>query len=249
MVQIISPHIDDAFLSLGGMIVEWSKLREPIDISYVFSVSNWTSPNAVSMLAYPTDKQKVTAIRKSEEMDVNNLVPCTYRFLDFPDAAVRAREGTVTDEDLLPQIRKKLETIIDPEAQCFFPLGLGHPDHLMIRDIGMNLLLDHYNIWFYEDMPYMAYQELLPDVMYNMIAGLGLTPVITPINFHRKLDVLKCYRSQLSAAWLQAITNFSYGVSDNNFYERCWHLPVHNPNLAAMLTTALERIGFPSNKS
>jgi hypothetical protein len=241
MYQIISPHIDDAFLSLGGMIREWVKGPEQIDITYVFSISDWTSPQAIAQLSYPTDKQKVTAIRKSEEMDINILLPYLYRLLDFPDASVRNHEPRGGFGELYEQVLQKLEKIIDRSARCFFPLGLGHPDHLLIRNIGLSLLRKQYNIWFYEDMPYMAYQEMLPDVLYEFIMGIGMEPSSTSIDLHKKIEILKNYRSQLCDAWLQSITNYAYSPADNTYYERIWHCCGNDPDLIQRLQIALER--------
>ena len=76
MKQIISPHIDDAMLSLGGSILNWLKEGEQVRIIDVFSISQAINKDAISVLGgkkYPTDFKSAMKIKKAEEKKIQSI--------------------------------------------------------------------------------------------------------------------------------------------------------------------------------
>lgn len=82
MRVIFSPHIDDSFLSLGGLILNWRKKKERVQVIDVFSISNYTKSGL-------GERKEVTRQRKQEERNVQKFTDVHTTFLDFLDAPLR----------------------------------------------------------------------------------------------------------------------------------------------------------------
>jgi hypothetical protein len=108
------------------------------------------------------------------------------------------------------------------EDLFFFPLGVSHPDHLIIREIGLYLLGKGCKILFYEDMPYLNCGLYDLSRFYACMGEAGFRPVSVCIDFEEKLAVLQLYDSQVSYEWLKDIMNYSYCTRDGQYYERYW---------------------------
>lgn len=125
---IISPHTDDAIFSMGN---------------WIDALGNVT---IVSVMAgIPRDiigKKKHTILRKEHEK--------ACRFYE-----VKHIEGNFLD-DVYPGIKVKkvvewLKKTIPKDAELYVPLGIHHPDHILVRDI----FLKHFRVdFFYEELPY-----------------------------------------------------------------------------------------------
>ena len=225
MKQIISPHIDDAFLSLGGSILNGVKRKEKVKIGYIFTKSVYTNPDPISGEQYGNDENVITGLRKDEEKEINQLLEYDFYFLDYPDNSLRQKYGMNSENHIKTEIKNELANKINKNEVCFFPLGLGHVDHHMTREIGIQLVGAGYKIKFYEDMPYMTWQNYLE--AYNLIKNNVFFPLVEEyeeIDFQTKLNILNCYRSQVSGRWLSDIAAYSYSPKDNKYYERYWKL-------------------------
>jgi hypothetical protein len=97
-----------------------------------------------------------------------------------------------------------------------------HPDHILIREIGNELMKDNYEIWFYEDLPYAAWLDPEAEKLYETLYRSGLKPEILEIDFARKAHLITCYNSQVSRGWINDIRNYSYSLNANKYFERFW---------------------------
>ncbi|MBC9929282.1 PIG-L deacetylase family protein [Chitinophaga qingshengii] len=235
--QVISPHIDDAVLSMGGLLSQWLEQHICIEILYVFSFSSWVSGSISANAGLQPDAHLVTSLRKKEEAAAQQIIPYSCSYLDYADAAVR--KGLQPDAEMIAQLKQKIMAFADPDVWCFFPLGLGHTDHLATRNIGIELLSLGYKIGFYEDMPYMSYQHLRYAVLHDVLHSLGMKSTVAAIDFEVKLNAIRCYRSQVSMEWERAITAYAYSAADNQYYERYWtwsaDVPFSLPRIQATL--------------
>jgi LmbE family N-acetylglucosaminyl deacetylase len=218
----ISPHIDDAILSLGGLIIQLKNEQRDVDIEYVFTISNWTNPESICQKDYGNDPGVISRIRKEEERLIGNELQYGYRFMDYPDLPLRKGMDSKEEEGIFASIKDMLSQMMNMEDCYFFPLGLGHPDHELIRDIGIELIKKKYNVLFYEDMPYLAYQFTPKSDFYNLMKQRDLVPQHCFIDFDRKRSLLLKYTSQMSNLWLKDIMNYSYSIRDNAYLERWW---------------------------
>lgn len=101
-IFIISPHIDDAALSLGSALLAGSLGKAPRIVS-VFSHSNYTIE-----LFSNGDLEVITKMRKAEEKCACQIMRARAEFLDFDEALVR---GVVKVDELL---KKNFDPIRDP---------------------------------------------------------------------------------------------------------------------------------------
>jgi len=221
-ITIVSPHIDDAILSLGGLIRNTTGAENRVSVQYVFSISDWVNPDSIDGAPPSTGQASITEIRKKEEALVCSELGYQYDFFDFMDLPLRKGEATSEMNGLIGDIKNKLEKTLHPSDDCFFPLGFGHPDHKVVNEIGLNLLARGYEVLFYEDLPYAAYGDYNYEERCSFLKQEGLEPVLVEINIGQKLKTLKLYASQMSEKWLTGIMNYAYCLSDNRFYERYW---------------------------
>jgi len=210
---VIAPHIDDAFLSLGGSILNWLK-HEKVRIIYLFSVSSFTHDENIHKKTYPSDVAFVTSLRKEEELSVQKLTGTEVIFLDMACRSAR-------DHDLdMGYVKDVLLKVISKDDTLFFPLSIGkHVDHILVYELGKSLLKGGYNIFFYEDLPYMTKKRDIS--LYT--SDILLSPVIKDIDIKTKLKLLRLYESQMTYGWLYNVESYAYFLGDEKRYcERYW---------------------------
>ncbi|HTJ52779.1 MAG TPA: PIG-L family deacetylase [Cyclobacteriaceae bacterium] len=222
MIHIVSPHIDDAILSLGGLVMDLINKDKSIHITYLFTVSNWTNPNAISGLTYPKDEATISQLRKEEEKSIITKLNYTCDFFDLHDLPLRFGNRAVDEQTIFNEVTKRLQTTITKNDLVFFPLGLDHADHIITHKIGLQFMVAGYQVIFYEDLPYAALGNCDHQKQHSILKKQGLEPVIVDVDIHKKMDLLRHYESQMSQTWLNHIRNYSYSVKDNQYYERYW---------------------------
>lgn len=207
-VLIVSPHMDDAFLSIGGTILSWRETKE-IHIVDVFGFDPWiVLQNRLEM-----DKVQQNAWRRKEELFNASLCNCNIEFWDYTGALNReyptwnAEIDWIQDEVLYTNIRHDILTKIENNkySQVLFPLAVGgHTDHRIIREIALSLtssLTDNCELLFYEDLPYAT--ELDHWECWQQLANhedeLSMSSLYIDISTQvdRKTLLLQTYRSQL----------------------------------------------------
>lgn len=153
---VISPHLDDAVFSCGGLIA--NALQEgPVLVLNVFT-------------RYLTDLKIHGAVlgveRYSEEAEAARFLGFESRTLDELDAPFRRdayrtlgnlfRPPVSLDMEWLPTLRQKLFDVLaelDFE-QIYVPLGIGwHVDHVLTHLV-FEPWAKRQNLFFYEDAPY-----------------------------------------------------------------------------------------------
>jgi LmbE family N-acetylglucosaminyl deacetylase len=218
MIRIISPHIDDAVLSLGGFIANCHSRHVPIEVYNVFTITNWVNPELISVRGL--DEQYVTALRKSEELLVSRMLNYRCYFWDYKDFVLRTKDAG-SENALAQEIKHRIAALVSDGLACFFPGGTGHPDHEIINQIGLELLSSYPNIFFFEDQPYAAGADYDYQQMHAQLSAT-VEPVFEEYNKRTKVDVLKLYGSQVSESWIKDIVNYSYNLTTNTYQERFW---------------------------
>jgi len=221
MIQIVSPHIDDAFLSIGGLIHRLTG-GDRIQVVYVFSISNWTNPDNLAGISPGNDTSIVTEIRKREEEQLRRMAGHECRFLDLLDGPLRPCHDPVAEEALCRGLENTLTDIFGEEDACFFPVCDLHPDHGIVNRVGRSLLARGYPVCFYEDLPYMAFAKCNHRQLLDRLCGDGFIPQLLPVDMDRKLAALMTYKSQISEEWLNYVKTYGYNLPDNKYYERIW---------------------------
>lgn len=212
-ILIISPHLDDAILSLGGLL----QLRKNSQ-DKVMTLCN-TAWTALSDTMLP---EEITKMNLEEELTIIKELGCQHLFCDFDEAMSRDYENwndkfsyekdSVLYEQITEVIKKEMES--QYYEQVYFPLGIGeHVDHIMVYE-GIRQLRDvireqNVELYFYEDLPYATYggvEERLEKVMKEYSITLQEHDITE--YFERKCSLLSIYKSQLTDEDLDRIRRY-----------------------------------------
>jgi LmbE family N-acetylglucosaminyl deacetylase len=246
---IVSPHINDAFVCLGGCLANWQRNGVQTRIVDVFSATNFAS-----FYIAPRNPEQVAAIsgfRKVEELANARTVGARMVFLDFPEALLRndlfgAKElGSVfgaypTEREFDQAVVEEVEKALPKQegGEWYFPLGLSeHVDHLLMRDLGIHLLRRARlkSVFLYEDfwpLPSAAARELVGGIretpQYVTVAaralGLKLAAHWVEVRPAETLDLISTYVSETSdmKEFLLAAKRYFQCSADGKYYVRYW---------------------------
>jgi LmbE family N-acetylglucosaminyl deacetylase len=206
MIYILSPHIDDAIYSLGGLITNG---QDKITVINIYSYSNYT-------LSEKGDPDKVTCIRKQEELEVSAKTGMKVINLDMNDRNMRRIKGFGKDETAIAAI---IESMVNKDGKLCIPFGLreSHEDHIKARCIG-ELVSMHIGIpvIYYEDLPYVTYLTHPEEYESDLIA------TEYGIDIDKKLAFCAMYKSQCDGNMLNLIRAYAYDKKHNCYTERVW---------------------------
>jgi len=177
----ISPHLDDAVLSAGGLIHDQVKAGEQVEIWTLLCgqpPEDELSPYA-QVLHYQwgvTSVPELIRARRAEDKKACELVGATPVYFDFLDCIYRRDKNggwlydyifvppNEEEADLPTQIAANLAARLNPTDQLVCQLGLGsHVDHVIVRR-AVELL--QCPILYYADVPYLFKnpEELAPNI-------------------------------------------------------------------------------------
>lgn len=182
----LSPHMDDAALSCGGLI--WEQTSPGSTPSGGLQVAVWTicagdppgsvySPFAESLHARWETGSQAAAARRQEDLRSCQRLGAIPRHFSIPDAIYRlspldgsplydspeALFGAISplENKLIADLRHELAEALQPEAELVCPLGIGgHVDHRLVRQTVEGL---GRRVWYYADFPYVVWLGLAPD--------------------------------------------------------------------------------------
>jgi LmbE family N-acetylglucosaminyl deacetylase len=218
----ISPHLDDAVLSLGGLI--WEKARTEVDVS-IWTICAGDPPSSkLSSFAVSIHERwglgsNAVEHRRGEDILACSILGADYYHFDIPDCIYRVSPITgdflyesendlwssihPDEYDLLVELEKQLEEKFPINANIVCPLGIGdHVDHKLtveavtgaFREIskGKNL-----KIYYYKDFPYVMEKKGKPDL--GSLKSRLIT--ISPGGITAWQEAIAAYRSQISTFW------------------------------------------------
>lgn len=225
-IAIVSPHLDDAVLSMADHLMQWRTLGKSVDIITVFSSfkSDSLSHQAKTFLkrANTLSVSAYERMRKREDMracahlcDLKQLM-----YLDFVDAAFRSDEtevlyptrdtlfsGRCRDTAIYRNVlRATLKELLKKYSQIYVPVGIGnHIDHILVRDTVTQLFPpSHYG--FYVDYPYALackHWSLMQIVTHIQQRKSILPPTL------QKRKALSQYTSQLPLLFSPGVPQYS----------------------------------------
>lgn len=212
-IWIISPHIDDAFLSLW-----WFILNENINLEIIniFNITNYTINWIFSV-------DDISNIRKEEDYSIFKSLWVKTTYFNYLDAIIRIwtnendyinEKYIIEDDSIFNKLKNELvEFIINNNYDIiFFPLWLwNHIDHLIVSKIWKLLQLEGYNIIFYEDV---AYEESLKDIDQNNMKK----EIYNFKNINDKIEKLKNYKTQIDLEIIELVKQTYY----NKKWEVMW---------------------------
>ncbi len=222
---ILSPHCDDAALSIGGSLSRFCRDDRRVTILTCFSLSRYTRFSSAGSV------EEISELRKSEDRAMVSRVRSQglgLEYLEFRDAPLRCGrtsknlfDGRIlpNEEGLLELLTRRLQDHVSPTSTVFAPLGIGsHIDHLLSRMAIDRLASTVRKIVYYEDQPYAALQPGAGTALCE-----GLTPRLIPINPRDKFFLLDAYASQLEAEDLCQVLDYAATVDHTRgACERLW---------------------------
>ncbi|MCE5207729.1 MAG: PIG-L family deacetylase [Chloroflexi bacterium] len=212
----LSPHLDDAVLSCGGLI--WQQIQNG------FHIEIWTifagdqpagdlTPFAQSLHDRWQSGQNSAATRRLEDAKACRILKAEYRHFDYPDCIYRlddTGQAVISREEDLFQPEYKGETALaqnlaerlarelPQETVLVIPYGFGaHIDHQLVRHSAE--MLRHCK-WLYADYPYSAV------VAGNLLKWLNLPGnsyqlPIDKIGLNKWQEAVAAYATQLNTFW------------------------------------------------
>lgn len=223
---IVSPHLDDAPLSLGGHMLQWG--RQCLVLDLFSTVSWWRLP------IESHEDPKIQQARDAEEDLVAELTGATVRRVGLMEAPRRGYPlGEIFTADIRPdddageRVRGAVSSLArEGDYIWYLPLGVGnHVDHRIARDSALPALLAANvpveRIRFHEDLYYAARLEGVPDFS-DFVPGRRLAVAEeTSVDVGLKMTLLRAYWSQLTLSQIVSVGEYARR-SGRRQVERTW---------------------------
>jgi len=207
----LSPHLDDAALSAGGLIYEQTQAGIPVEIwTFMCGDPHLNEYSPFTQMLHKVwgfaDAAETVHKRRIEDTTAANILGAKVLHFDFSDCVYRRGKdgnwlypegvfGSIhpEDADLPAQIAAAITPRLQSDDVLVCQLGVGsHVDHVLVRQaaelLGRLLIYDI-------DMPYFLYKS---DEFEAKSAGMKeSTRRITETALERWLDAVVEYKSQL----------------------------------------------------
>lgn len=207
----LSPHLDDAVLSAGGLIYEQARSGIPVEIWTL--MCGYAPEEAVSPFAQLLHAQwgfssaeETTRMRREEDKQAAAILGTSIHHFDFLDCIYRrAPDGEwlywevftqprPEDAELPSQIAQEISRHLQPDDVLVCQLSVGsHVDHILVRQgaelLGRSL---RYDI----DVPYIFYK---PEELTQKSVGMEESlHSVSEAGLHAWKEAAVTYKSQLS---------------------------------------------------
>jgi LmbE family N-acetylglucosaminyl deacetylase len=208
----LSPHLDDAVLSCGGMIAEIAKTAH-VEIWTIFTRAPLRGPysNAAQWLhgiSGGKTGSRLAALRRAEDRAACRVVGASAVHLPFVEAVYRRRsdgrflypaplQGSIhpSDRALVERIAKELKRLLRPGDRIVAPLAIaGHADHIVTRE-AVHAVTDK-DLVYYAEIPYL---EARQDKVARLTASMWRLRFLPAAeSLERWLSGTRRYKSQLA---------------------------------------------------
>lgn len=217
-ILVLSPHLDDAVLSLGGMMAHKVSSGQSVVVYNLFCAPYHgpLSPAAQRLHEGWGDPEDITALRLEEDRQALDIIGAQQIIGDARDLIYRQSlqgawlytnmediqgERNPEDNALVSTYYKKLSGMFPKEKfDIYTPLGIGgHIDHMLAFDIGARMHKAGFSVKFYEDLPYAMREDYLSariGALTHMQSDVELFPVEM---LERKIEGLHYYQSQIES--------------------------------------------------
>ena len=214
---ILSPHYDDAVLSLGGMI--GVRTNQKIIATFFTSDPRGITPTEWDLASGFSNSLELVKARKQENLraishfDNTNLIDYTYSDFQYDTRTSSSSESI--QEGLTADIQNLLGTYADAKVRIYGPSYFGpqitHPDHALLHSAFITVAKQNQNpditFYLYEDFPYInRFVHKAPDIDFTQYLSKtdGITVdreiiPLTQIDIAKKKDALHEYSSQIRA--------------------------------------------------
>ena len=213
----LSPHLDDAVLSCGGIILNQRKAGIPVEIwNWMCGIpaddlplsdlarsvhAEWELDSVKEVYAARLAEDRQAAARVDAAVRNFNFLDCIYRRTEdgailYPDEIFVPPH--VNDDALVSEIAAQINGNLRPGDVLVAPLGIGkHPDHVIVRRAAEQT---GHPLCYYADIPYTIWY---PDQFAEHTARFvsELMPVSTE-ELAGWQDAVAAYASQMMPLFL-----------------------------------------------
>lgn len=216
-VIFLSPHLDDAVYSCGGILHELINHGVAVEVWTLFTADppeGNLSSFAQSLHARWKESANPYWIRREEDKHALELLGAAWRHLYYPDCIYRRHPqshepiikrdgdlfsaGYVVENELLANLVTDLQSRLPRNADVVSPLGMGgHIDHRITR---MAAELLGKPLWYFADYPYAAKD---PSKVHDFLPQNAEAEEyeISETGIKAWLKGIACYPSQISSFW------------------------------------------------
>ncbi len=227
-VLVIEPHMDDAILSVGGIMWGRRNTHEFVVASLV-GVSNFTSYHRIDRDYF--DVAAVTALRCEESSLIMRLLGGRHLAMDCHDAPLRYQPGNWTPDwfrknrrsiaafinqapvaDEVKRWAEEIGRLIRETAadEVWFPMGVGtSTDHETTRNSCLLALMEMRNgteVCLYQDVPYAMnfpwHTGQILDALKDAGADLQTERVDVTSDMPEKLRLISIFASQFKMSYM-----------------------------------------------
>jgi LmbE family N-acetylglucosaminyl deacetylase len=212
----LSPHLDDAVLSCGGLIARQAAAGESVLV--VTICAGDPGPGPLSGLARSLHERwgestSPVGDRRSEDRVACGRLDASVLHLDIPDAIYRVDASGAalypTEEllmapispqeaDLISKVAERLRGACPSGSRLYSPLAIGgHVDHRLTRAAAERL---GRSLWYYRDFPYALRHPSYPAELPPP-PGRETFQALSAEEIQTWAAAVSEYRSQLSTFW------------------------------------------------
>ena len=218
MVQHIylSPHLDDAVFSCGGLIFQQTQQGDEVLILTI--CAGEPPPGELSELAQELherwdEAESPVQTRRREDEEACRRLGATLTHIGIPDAIYRVDDqgkhlytnvemifGPVESVEavLIENTADLISDALQPDARLYVPLCFGgHVDHRLTRLAAERLGVQ---LCYYRDLPYAARGRHIPQ-QFALPEGKSDIHKLELIEIETWVNAMMDYRSQISTFW------------------------------------------------
>ncbi len=245
---VVSPHLDDGVLSLGGMLAQLVTAGSEVAIATLFTGPPPAplSPGARAFHEQCGLGDDAMHHRLGEDMAACRAVGARYRHLGLPEALYRVdatgrprhrdgraifRADPADEPDVVDAVERQVRALRD-ELQpdlVVGPLGVGdHIDHAITHRALRRCDIEPSRLRWFEDVPYILYSHTRG---WTSRVSQVLLPQVVPIraeHWDTKIAAVTCYGSQLGVLWHDPtpwrtqLHDYAVEIGGGHTAERLW---------------------------
>lgn len=220
----LSPHLDDAIGSCGGLMAQLVAAGSEVVIFNMFAAAPTPpfSPAALELHQRWGNPADCLALRRREDQAAAGTLGCAVHFEEVPEALYRRdRRGSwlypglrdlfrppdPEDRALIPRFLRRLSECITDGASMYAPLGIGeHVDHQLAAEVGQCLRQKGRRVLFYQDFPYFLDQRLYTRRLHLLTRGRTFAVACSTAHLAAKTRAFSYYASQLSSLFADGVS-------------------------------------------
>jgi LmbE family N-acetylglucosaminyl deacetylase len=261
---VLSPHYDDAALSCGGLIAQLGVAGQQVTVATLFGGKpdyGHLSPFARQIHGRPLAGEDPIDQRRAEEWAAlallaaesrpGDYLDCIYRQDDTGQRWLYADEAALfgavdpADDALVDELAHCLAALAPAPSRCtlYAPLAIGrHVDHQVARRSAARLQEHGFDVWCYEDYPYIARDPAgLAAALDDPALWRARLVPLSRADLQRKITAVLAYPSQLGVLFpgagtidrrvSEALERQAAQTGNGRPAERLWRMQAFEPSL------------------